>query len=84
MPPKRTSFRKRDSQRLVSIIPIQEADVEDSDEDVFGSPGDEEVKGPGSINLEELEDAFDHFLYKLDNLVSSNHTLILYLTWRNP
>ena len=66
---------------MVSIIPIQEEDVEDSDEDVFAEPGDEEVKGPGSINLEELEDAFDHFLYKLDNLVSSNITLILFLIW---
>ena len=40
-------------------------DGEDGDSDVFG---DEHSDG---IDLEELEDAFDHFLDKLENLVKS-------------
>ena len=65
LPPKRTHFKKRDS-RLISFIPIHESIEFDDEDDVFGTPREAEVI---SIDLEELEDAFDHFLYKLDNLV---------------
>ena len=76
LPPARTrvSFRRRTSTRNISIVPssILEVSLED-DEDVFGTPGDLEanqIRDEQLIN-EELEDAYDHFLDKLENLVGA-------------
>ena len=50
---------------LIISNTIEEAE-EDYDSDVF----DDDDDYVDSLDQEELEDAFDHFLYKLDNLVS--------------
>ena len=73
LPPARTrvSFRRRTSTRNISIAPsILEESLEE-DEDVFGTPGELEVNWEREEQLlnEELEDAYDHFLDKLENLV---------------
>lgn len=71
VPSKRAPFKKRPSggPKKASIITsvIKESvelDLHEGDNDVFGSSDDE-----SSIDLDDLEDAFEHFLYKLDNLV---------------
>ena len=75
LPPARTrvSFRRRTSTRNISIAPsILEESLEE-DEDVFGTLGELEVNWEREEQLlnEELEDAYDHFLDKLENLVGA-------------
>ena len=76
LPPTRSrvSFRRRVSTQNISAVPsIDEESLED-DEDVFGdSPGEFVSNWEREEQLlnEELEDAYDHFLDKLENLVSS-------------
>ena len=75
LPPARTrvSFRRRTSTRNISIAPsILEESLEE-DEDVFGTPGELEVNWEREEKFlnEELEDAYDHFLDKLENLVGA-------------
>ena len=74
LPPSRSrvSFRRRISTQNIALDPsIDEESLED-DEDVFGdSPGElvaNWVREEQLLN-EELEDAYDHFLDKLENLV---------------
>ena len=75
LPPTRSrvSFRRRVSTQNISAVPsIDEESLED-DEDVFGdSPGEFVSNWEREEQLlnEELEDAYDHFLDKLENLVS--------------
>ena len=74
LPPARSrvSFRRRISTQNIPIdSSIDEESLEDDDEDVFGSPGEfvaNWVREEQLLN-EELEDAYDHFLDKLENLV---------------
>ena len=74
LPPTRSrvSFRRRVSTQNISAVPsIDEESLED-DEDVFGdSPGEFVSNWEREEQLlnEELEDAYDHFLDKLENLV---------------
>ena len=74
LPPARTrvSFRRRISTQNIPIdSSIDEESLEDDDEDVFGTPGEfvaNWVREEQLLN-EELEDAYDHFLDKLENLV---------------
>ena len=74
LPPSRSrvSFRRRISTQNISLDPsIDEESLED-DEDVFGSPGEfvDNWVREEQLHNEELEDAYDHFLDKLENLVS--------------
>ena len=73
LPPTRSrvSFRRRISTQNIPIDPsIEEESLED-DEDVFGSPGEFVANSVREEQLfnEELEDAYDHFLDKLEKLV---------------
>ena len=74
LPPARSrvSFRRRISTQNIPIdSSIDEESLEDDDEDVFGTPGEfvaNWVREEQLLN-EELEDAYDHFLDKLENLV---------------
>ena len=73
LPPSRSrvSFRRRISTQNISLDPsIDEESLED-DEDVFGSPGEfvDNWVREEQLHNEELEDAYDHFLDKLENLV---------------
>ena len=79
LPPPRSkvSFRRRTSTRNISkddpsLSSILDESLED-DEDVFGTPGEfySPFRGDEIRLDEELEDAYDHFLDKLENLVSS-------------
>ena len=75
-PRSRVSFRRRTSTRNISNDPslsILEESLED-DEDVFGSTGEivsSAFRGDEIRLNEELEDAYDHFLDKLENLVGA-------------
>ena len=77
LPPSRSrvSFRRRISTQNIALDPsIDEESLED-DEDVFGTPGEfySPFRGDEIRLDEELEDAYDHFLDKLENLVGSTH-----------
>ena len=77
LPPSRTrvSFRRRISTQNISNLPSVDEDEDslEDDEDVFGSTGEFVANWEREEQLlnEELEDAYDHFLDKLENLVSS-------------
>ena len=77
LPPSRTrvSFRRRISTQNISNLPSVDEDEDslEDDEDVFGSTGEFVAnweREEQNLN-EELEDAYDHFLDKLENLVST-------------
>ena len=82
LPPPRSkvSFRRRTSTRNISKDDpslssiLDESSLED-DEDVFGTPGEfySPFRGDEIRLDEELEDAYDHFLDKLENLVGTTH-----------
>ena len=74
LPPARTrvSFRRRTSTRNISLATSILEESQEDDEDVFGTP--RELEGANwereeQLLNEELEDAYDHFLDKLENLV---------------
>ena len=73
LPPRRSrvSFRRRISTQNIPIDPSIEEESLEEDEDVFGSPGEFVANWVREEQLfnEELEDAYDHFLDKLEKLV---------------
>ena len=77
LPPTRSrvSFRRRISTQNIPIDPSIEEESLEEDEDVFGSPGEFVANWVREEQLfnEELEDAYDHFLDKLEKLV---HTYV--------
>ena len=77
LPPRRAkvSFRRRTSTRNISYDPslsILDESLED-DEDVFGTAGEivSPFRGDEIRFNEELEDAYDQFLDRLENLVGT-------------